>query len=119
MMSPITWHGNGKRGDVFAFAVGDLGQSFFFHFIDADYRVHGYEAALHAVELLAQLVFRRINHHLGFLAKNVVFDFYEAIDLALIDVVGVDLVDLALIVEKHLVDVSRGVAHGATCLQYS
>ena len=41
------------------------------------------------------------------LAEDVVLHFDEAVEIALIDVVCVDLVDLALIVENHFVDVLR------------
>ena len=60
-----------------------------------------------------ELVFAWIHHQLRFAAEDVVLHLDEAVEIALIDVVRVDLVDLALIVENHFVDVLRllGVGH--------
>ncbi len=73
--------------------------------------MHGDEAALHAVELGAQLVLAGVDDHLGLLAEDVVLHLDEAVEVALVDVVRVDLVDLTLVVKQHFVDVLLVVAH--------
>src|SRR5699024_9237857 len=74
---------------------GDLADPFLFHLVDADNRMHGNEGTLYTGKLVFQFLFGRIDHHLGALTKQKLFDFDEAIQVALINLADIDLVDLA------------------------
>ena len=73
--------------------------------------MHGDETALHAIELTSELIFAWIDNHLRLAAEQIVFHLDKPVEVALLDVVRIDLVDLSLIVEEHLVDVLRAVSH--------
>jgi len=80
--------------------------------VDADYCVHGNEAALHAVEFGSELVLARVDDDFRLLAEDVVLNLDEAIQIARVDAVGVNLVDLTHAVEYDFVDVIfAAVAH--------
>ena len=83
--------------------IRDLGDPFFFHFIDSYYRVHGYVGALYRFKLGLQAFLGRIHHDRGSFAKNQILYDDKTVEFGLIDLMGKDLVDLALIYENHLV----------------
>ncbi len=64
--------------------------------------------ALDAREFRLDLLFRRVDDHARPLAEDQFLDLDEAEHLAMADLAGVDLVDLALVVEDHLENVTRG-----------
>ena len=67
-----------------------------------------HEAAQNAFELRLELLLAGVHHHLGALAEDELLDFQEAPQIALVDLLGIHLEDLALVEENHLVDgVSR------------
>ena len=75
----LVGHRERERRYSRAGAVGDLGGTLLFYFVDTNDRVDRDEAPLHAREFSEQFVLTRIDHHLRFFPENVVFDFDEAI----------------------------------------
>lgn len=65
--------------------------------------MHGNEAALHAIEFGSELVLAGVDDDFRLLAEDVVLDLYEAVQIARVDVVGVNLVDLSHAVEYDFV----------------
>src|SRR5690606_10033963 len=57
-------------------------------------------------------------HHLGAFAEQELLHLDKAIEVALVDLAGIDLVYLSLVQEDDFVDLS-GLVHGAICQQWS
>ncbi len=74
--------------------------------------MHRHETAHDPFELGLELLFARVDDYLCALAKDELFHFQEAPQIALIDLLGVHFEHLALVEENHLVDWSFTFGHG-------
>src|SRR5690606_36278303 len=76
------------------------------------------KGTLHVGKLVVQAFLGRVYHHLGAFAEQELLHLDKAIEVALVDLAGIDLVDLSLVQEDDFVDLS-GLVHGAICQQWS
>ncbi len=93
------------RNCTAALVVLDLGDAFLFDLINAQDAGNRQVCALHALKLIAQLVLLRIDDHVAATAKDIVFNFDEAIQVALIQPARIDLVDLPAARKEHAINV--------------
>jgi hypothetical protein len=94
----------------------DLRAAALVHLVDADHRVHRHVQAVHAVELVAQLLLAGIDDDLGLAAPHEVGDLDEAEQHALPDLARVELEDAALVEKADAVELLvrylRDLRHG-------
>jgi len=69
--------------------------------------VHGQIGAFHIVKFGLDFLLGRVHDDRGALAKDQLLDLDEAKQAAVTDLAGIDLVDLALIHEQNLENVTR------------
>ncbi len=62
------------------------------------------KGTLYLAKLALELLLARVHHHAGALAEQEFLHLDKAVQLTLEDLPGIDLVDLPLIQEYHLVD---------------
>src|SRR5688572_2211206 len=92
--------------DVAAFECADLADALFLHFVDSQDGMHGQHGALDVRELGLDALLARIHDHGGALAEYQFLDFNEAKQATLAHFAGVDLVNLALVHEHNLENVT-------------
>ena len=94
---------------------GDLADAVLLHLIDAQHRMHGQEGALDPGELALDALLGRVDHHRGALPEHQFLHLDEAEQLAVADLAGVHLVNLALIHEHNPENVTgcHGSARGS------
>src|SRR3990167_5461001 len=90
----------GEGRHLLPLQLHDLADTLLLDLIDPDDGMHGDVAPGNLVELGLQPLLGWVNHDLAAFAKEEAFNFDESIEIALIDVLDIDLVDFSL-VEKH------------------
>src|SRR6187399_346655 len=99
-------HGHRKRSDVAAFQCADLGLPLLLHLVDAQDGMHREHGALDAGEFGLDAFLARIQDHGGTLTENQLFHLDESEQPALTDLTGINLVNLALVHEHNLENVT-------------
>lgn len=96
---------DGEHGDIIA--AGYLGNPGFLDLIDADNGLDRDKAAPYATKLSLELLFAWVNDYLGALIEHEVLDFDKAIQIALVNLLHKDFVNLALVQKRDFVDFRR------------
>ena len=79
----------------------DLRGTHSLNLVDANDRMHRNKAAFDAIKLIFQFFFARIDHQLGALTEDQLFDFHKAPQLALKNLLCVEFEHLSLVVEDN------------------
>ena len=88
--------------NIAVFSFADLACALLCDFVNADDRVHGHIAAGDIGKFRLQLLFTGVYNQFRLLTKNQLFNLYEAVKIALVDLSGINFEDLALIVKNDL-----------------
>src|SRR5262245_53653705 len=99
-------HRHRKRRDVRPLEGGDLAHALLAHLVHAQHRMHRQIGTFDTVEFSFDLLFRRIDHYGGALAEHQLLDLDEAEQRTMADLARIDLVDLALVNENDLENVT-------------
>src|SRR5882672_661011 len=99
-------HRHRKLADIAALDAHDLAHALLLHFVDSQDRVQGQICTLYTGKFGLNLLFGRIDHDARTLAKNKFLDLDKTKKRAMAHLARIDLVDLALVHEHHLENVT-------------